>query len=149
MVRASSNPDDNRIMMAPGHEVGFGFFTNVTIDQHVDARHRENDLAPVMKANPDAAGTGSGSEHFDYGAWGCDDCERSEAGCGVGRQGSRWQGLLLFEYRRHAEYGDAGRDEGAASGGIERRWRLATGRRSGESGRSRHECPRHEPAYTT
>lgn len=58
MVRASSNPDDNRIMMAPGHEVGFGFFTNVTIDQHVDARHRENDLAPVMKAHPDLLGLG-------------------------------------------------------------------------------------------
>src|SRR5262249_55917814 len=39
MVRGSSNPDDNTIMMAPGHEVGFGLFTNVTIDQHVDARN--------------------------------------------------------------------------------------------------------------
>jgi cyanophycinase len=58
MVRGSSNPDDNTIMMAPGHEVGFGFFTNVTIDQHVDARHRENDLAPVMKAHPDLLGLG-------------------------------------------------------------------------------------------
>ncbi len=53
MVRGSSNPDDNTIMMAPGHEIGFGFFTNVTIDQHVDARHRENDLAAVIKAHPD------------------------------------------------------------------------------------------------
>lgn len=52
MVHGSSNPDDNSIMMAPGHEVGFGFFTNVTIDQHVDTRGRENDLAPVMKAHP-------------------------------------------------------------------------------------------------
>jgi hypothetical protein len=58
MVRGSSNPDDNTIMMAPGHEVGFGFFTNVTIDQHVDARHRENDLAPVMKAHPELLGLG-------------------------------------------------------------------------------------------
>jgi cyanophycinase len=58
MVRGSSNPDDNTIMMAPGHEIGFGFFTNVTIDQHVDARGRENDLAPVMKAHPDLLGIG-------------------------------------------------------------------------------------------
>ncbi len=52
MVRASSNPDDNTIMMAPGHEIGFGLFTNVTVDQHVDVRHRENDLAAVIKAHP-------------------------------------------------------------------------------------------------
>jgi hypothetical protein len=58
MVRGSSNPDDNTIMMAPGHEIGFGFFTNVTIDQHVDARNRENDLAPVMNAHPDLLGIG-------------------------------------------------------------------------------------------
>jgi cyanophycinase len=53
MVRGSSNPDDNTIMMAPGHEIGFDLFTNVTIDQHVDVRHRENDLAAVIKAHPD------------------------------------------------------------------------------------------------
>ena len=53
MVRGSSDPDDNHIMMAPAHEIGFGFFTNVTIDQHVDVRHRENDLAAVIKAHPD------------------------------------------------------------------------------------------------
>jgi cyanophycinase len=58
MVRGSSDPDDNTIMMAPGHEIGFGFFTNVTIDQHVDVRHRENDLAAVMKAHPGLLGLG-------------------------------------------------------------------------------------------
>jgi cyanophycinase len=52
MVRGSSTPDDNTIMMAPGHEIGFGLFTNATIDQHVDVRHRENDLAAVIKAHP-------------------------------------------------------------------------------------------------
>jgi cyanophycinase len=52
MVRGSSNPDDNTIMMASGHEIGFGFFSNATIDQHVDVRHRENDLAAVIKAHP-------------------------------------------------------------------------------------------------
>ena len=58
MVRASSDPDDNTIMVAPAHTAGFGLFTNVTIDQHVDARHRENDLAPVMQAHPDLLGLG-------------------------------------------------------------------------------------------
>jgi cyanophycinase len=58
MVRGSSNPDDNTIMMAPGHEIGFGLFTNVTIDQHVDVRHRQYDLAPVMKLHPDLLGLG-------------------------------------------------------------------------------------------
>jgi cyanophycinase len=58
MVRGSSNPDDNTIMMAPGHEVGFGLITNATIDQHVDARDRENDLAPVMKKHPELLGIG-------------------------------------------------------------------------------------------
>jgi len=58
LVRGSSTPDDNTIMMAPGHEVGFALFTNVAIDQHVDARHRENDLAAVMKAHPELLGVG-------------------------------------------------------------------------------------------
>jgi len=58
MVRGSSNPDDNTIMMAPGHETGFALFTNTAIDQHVDARGRENDLAVVMKAHPELLGLG-------------------------------------------------------------------------------------------
>ena len=58
MVRGSSNPDDNTIMMAPGHEVGFGLITNVTIDQHVDTRGRKNDLAPVIKMHPELLGIG-------------------------------------------------------------------------------------------
>jgi len=58
MVRGSEHPDDNHIMMAPGHETGFGLFTNVAIDQHVDARHRENDLAQVMQAHPELLGLG-------------------------------------------------------------------------------------------
>jgi cyanophycinase len=58
MVRGSAVPDDNTIMMAPGHETGFGFLTNPSVDQHVDVRHRENDLAPVMKAHPDLLGFG-------------------------------------------------------------------------------------------
>ena len=58
MVRGSSNPDDNTIIMAPGHEIGFGFFTNVTIDQHVDVRRRQYDLAAVIKLHPDLLGLG-------------------------------------------------------------------------------------------
>jgi cyanophycinase len=58
MVRGSKEPDDNTIMMAPGHEIGLGFLTNATIDQHVDVRHRENDLAPVMKTHPQLLGFG-------------------------------------------------------------------------------------------
>ena len=58
MVRGSSNPDDNTIMMAPGHEIGFGLFTNVTIDQHVDVRRRQYDLDPVIKLHPDLLGLG-------------------------------------------------------------------------------------------
>jgi cyanophycinase len=58
MVRGDSVKDDNRIMIAPGHTTGFGFITNIAIDQHVDARRRENDLAVVMKAQPELLGLG-------------------------------------------------------------------------------------------
>jgi len=58
MVRGQSSPDDNKVMMAKGHETGFGLFTNVAIDQHVDARDRENDLAVVIKAHPELLGLG-------------------------------------------------------------------------------------------
>lgn len=58
LVRGSSNPDDPTIMMAPGHEAGFSLITNTAIDQHVDARSRQNDLASVMKAHPGLLGIG-------------------------------------------------------------------------------------------
>ena len=58
MVRGSSDPDDNTIMIAPAHTVGFGLMKNVTIDQHVDARGRANDLAQVMDAHPGMLGLG-------------------------------------------------------------------------------------------
>src|SRR5579864_2097597 len=58
MVRGQSSPDDNHVMMAVGHETGFGLFTNVAIDQHVDARSRENDLGIVIKAHPELLGLG-------------------------------------------------------------------------------------------
>jgi len=59
LIRGQAHPDDNRVMIAPdGHTVGFGFVTNVAIDQHVDARERENDLAVVIKAHPELLGIG-------------------------------------------------------------------------------------------
>jgi cyanophycinase len=63
LVRGAAGADgksdgDNRIMMATGHEVGFGLLTNSAIDQHVIARRRENDLAQVMAAHPHLLGIG-------------------------------------------------------------------------------------------
>ena len=58
MVGGQSDPDDNKVMMAKGHETGFGLFTNVAIDQRVDARGRENDLGIVIKAHPELLGLG-------------------------------------------------------------------------------------------
>ena len=56
LVRGS--PRDNRIMMSPGHEEGFGFLRASAIDQHVDARGREEDLRPVLRAHPALLGVG-------------------------------------------------------------------------------------------
>ncbi len=47
MVRGS--PEGNRIMMAPGHEDGFGFLRGTAIDQHVNTRGRADDLRPVLQ----------------------------------------------------------------------------------------------------
>lgn len=63
LVRGASsspgNPDgDNRIMMAPGHESGFGLLLNSAIDQHIDARGREKDLDQVIAAYPNLLGIG-------------------------------------------------------------------------------------------
>jgi cyanophycinase len=51
-------PEGNTIMMAKGHEEGFGFVKRCAIDQHVIARKRENDLAPVIAAHPELLGLG-------------------------------------------------------------------------------------------
>lgn len=59
LVRGQAHPDDNHVMIAPdGHTIGFGFITDVAIDQHVDARERENDLAVVMQTHPELLGIG-------------------------------------------------------------------------------------------
>jgi cyanophycinase len=51
-------PSGNTILMAPGHERGFGFLRNVAIDQHIAVRHREADLARVVAAHPGLLGIG-------------------------------------------------------------------------------------------
>jgi cyanophycinase len=54
-----ANPDgDNRIMMAPGYETGFGLLTNSAIDQHIVTRGRENDLHSVISTHPGLLGIG-------------------------------------------------------------------------------------------
>ncbi len=56
LVRGS--PWSNLILMSPGHERGFGFLSNVAIDQHVIVRHRQADLATVVAAHPGLLGIG-------------------------------------------------------------------------------------------
>jgi len=56
MVRGAR--EGNTIMMAPGYEIGFGYLKNVTIDQHLIKRNRENDLPAVIAAHPELLGIG-------------------------------------------------------------------------------------------
>ena len=51
-------PEGNSVMMAPGHERGFAYLSNVAIDQHVIARHRERDLSQVIAIHPNLLGIG-------------------------------------------------------------------------------------------
>ncbi|HEX3883418.1 MAG TPA: cyanophycinase [Stellaceae bacterium] len=76
MVRGHPS-DDASIMMWPGYDEGFGYLTNAAIDQHVSARNREADLAPVIAAHPELLGIGldegtagvvQGSEMYVVGA---------------------------------------------------------------------------------
>jgi cyanophycinase len=52
------DPSGPEIVMAKGHERGFGFLPNCAIDQHVSERHREHDLEPVVAAHPNLLGIG-------------------------------------------------------------------------------------------
>jgi cyanophycinase len=52
------DPRGAEIVMAKGHERGFGFLPNSAIDQHVSERHREHDLEPVVAAHPKLLGIG-------------------------------------------------------------------------------------------
>jgi len=56
MVRGA--PEGNMVMMAKGHEEGFALLRNSAIDQHVIARHREEDMQPVIAAHPELLGFG-------------------------------------------------------------------------------------------
>ena len=49
-------PEGNQIMMAPGHEVGFGFLPDSAIDQHAIVRNRLDDMIPVIKRHPHLLG---------------------------------------------------------------------------------------------
>jgi len=51
-------PEGNTIMMAPGHEEGFGYLKDVAVDQHVLARNRLDDLPPVLAKHPRLLGIG-------------------------------------------------------------------------------------------
>ncbi|MBM3969316.1 MAG: peptidase S51 [Planctomycetes bacterium] len=51
-------PEGNTVMMAKGHEIGFGFMNCTAIDQHVIARKRQNDLAEVLDTYPGLLGIG-------------------------------------------------------------------------------------------
>jgi cyanophycinase len=51
-------PEGNHVMMAEGHEVGFGYLKNVAVDQHLITRNREEDLVPVIQAHPELLGIG-------------------------------------------------------------------------------------------
>jgi cyanophycinase len=52
------DPKGAEVMMAKGHERGFGLIPNSAIDQHVSERHRERDMEPVVAAHPQLLGIG-------------------------------------------------------------------------------------------
>jgi cyanophycinase len=52
------DPKGAEVMMAKGHERGFGLIPNSAIDQHVSERHREHDMEPVVAAHPKLLGIG-------------------------------------------------------------------------------------------
>lgn len=48
---------NNQVMMGD-HQAGFGFLSNVAIDQHVLARNRQFDMFEILRAHPDLLGIG-------------------------------------------------------------------------------------------
>ena len=56
MVRGAM--ENNFIMMAPGHEEGFGLMKGVAIDQHMLTRNRQDDLEEVVATHPELLGIG-------------------------------------------------------------------------------------------
>ena len=54
LVRGAT--EGNHIMMAPGHEEGFGFLPETAIDQHAIVRQRLDDMIPVIQRHPQLLG---------------------------------------------------------------------------------------------
>lgn len=54
---ARGDTKNNQIMMGD-HEVGFGFLSNITIDQHVLTRNRQFDMFTILKNKPELLGVG-------------------------------------------------------------------------------------------
>ena len=54
LIRGS--PAGTKIVMAPGHEEGFGFLRGTAIDQHANTRGRQDDIRPVLKKYPQLLG---------------------------------------------------------------------------------------------
>ena len=52
------DPAGPDVVMAKGHERGFGLVPNSAIDQHVSERHREHDLEAVVATHPKLLGIG-------------------------------------------------------------------------------------------
>lgn len=51
-------PEGNTVMMAKGHEQGFGYLRRTAVDQHIVARNRQLDLQEVIAAHPELLGIG-------------------------------------------------------------------------------------------
>ena len=49
-------PEGNQVMMAAGHETGFGFLPDSAIDQHAIVRRRLDDMVPFIKRHPHLLG---------------------------------------------------------------------------------------------
>lgn len=54
---ARGDTKNNQIMMG-NHEIGFGFISNITIDQHVLTRNRQFDMFTILKNKPELLGVG-------------------------------------------------------------------------------------------
>ena len=54
MVRAGGGS----IIPPPRYAQGFGYVSNLAVDQHVDAWNRDADLLPMVRANPGVLGLG-------------------------------------------------------------------------------------------
>jgi cyanophycinase len=49
---------DKPVLMARGHETGFGFVRDVVINPHLTSAHREDELVDVLDQHPDLLGIG-------------------------------------------------------------------------------------------